>query len=229
MRFLRVLMLLAIVSIPTHGYSAPPSPTSTPEVFQVKPLGGFTCHRRPCVVMMRFEETVTSESVERVTDMISAANAVRADNIVLEIDTVGGRVDAGFKLVKAIENSRAPVTCVVDYQAYSMGFYILQGCHERVMTRRAVLMAHEVRDGQVNENVIFADRYESLAAHLRALSRAYAEHCSRRMGMTVADYLTHVGGAKDWFMGHEDAIKYHAVDRVVVNPREVYEDLAKRR
>lgn len=233
MKWLRpvlALVVLAAVLIPTHlclarALAKGPAPEGPPEVLS-RATGALRCSSRPCVMSLRFDKRVGTDTVDPIVNLIALANHANADRVILEISTEGGEVTAGFDLVKAIEGSRAPVTCVVDYKAYSMGFFILQACAERVMTYRSSLMAHEVREQTVNEVTVYADRLQSLADSLRVLSRGFAEHCARRMKVSLPEYLSHVGGAKDWYMDWEQALAAHAVDRVVTAPREVYETYA---
>lgn len=214
MKLLFALVVLATSCIPTHQSLA--APPNSPVV---------ACTTRPCVPVIRFTGRVDDKAKEMVTQALLMAAKARAERLVLEISTDGGEVDAGFEIARAIEDSTVPVTCVVDYKAYSMGFFILQSCQERVMTRRASLMAHEVREPVVSESTVFADRLQSMADGLKVLNRGYAEHCVGRMGISMTEYLSHVGGPKDWYFSWDQALYYGAVDRVA-SSREVWEGYA---
>lgn len=188
-----------------------PAPAPPPEEKELPPCGSDGI----CVAQGFFTGDVNPASVLKAVNFIVQANRRGVKAIVLEINSDGGSVDAGFLLAKAIESSPAPVTCVVDGEAMSMAFYILQSCTTRVMTFRSSLMTHEVRLVSVGgvhetERVLLND-----LDLVRASSRGFAEHVSRRMGMPYQEYDRHVRGGRDWYMNHEQALKFHAVDRVV--------------
>jgi ATP-dependent Clp protease protease subunit len=176
-----------------------------------------------CVPSYRFNEEVDESSAGRAIRWIQAANEAGADELMIEINTPGGSVPDGFELARAIENSEAPVTCVVDGDAASMGFYLLQSCDYRAMTKRSKLMAHEPAlggsfRGQPNQ-------WEAIAQMMKAERDALAEHCNHRLNITLQRYHELTDGGKMWWLLHEEAKKVAAVDEVVKSVRSMHEKM----
>ncbi len=174
-----------------------------------------------CVPKYRFSEEVSAESSKKVIKWIEAANKAHADELLIEINTPGGSVPDGFELARAIEESDAPVTCVADGNAESMGFYLLQACDHRAMTKRSKLMAHEPAlgggfSGQPNQ-------WQGIANMMKAEADALAEHCQHRLKISLKEYHEKVDGSKMWFLTHNEAMKVAAVDEVVVSVRALHD------
>lgn len=175
------------------------------------------------VASYRFNDEVNEESVKAALDAIDRAESEHATSFLLEINTPGGDVDEGFKLAKRIEDSKMQIACVVDGKAASMGFYILQSCSTRAMTKRSALMTHEPSLGGM-----FAGRqndWASVAAAMKAISDGMAEHCNHRLTTTIKQYHDHTDGNKQWWFSWSDAQKFKAVDKVVDSVKEILEKL----
>src|SRR5882724_8643548 len=74
---------------------------------------------------IRVSGEINDGSVKEATDAMEAAIKGGAKYLLIEIDSGGGGIDAGFVLAKAIETSPVPVVCVADVNAMSMAFVIL--------------------------------------------------------------------------------------------------------
>lgn len=132
----------------------------------------------------------------------------KADKIYLFIDSPGGSIFSGLKLVEAIKASDKTVVCIAN-TAISMAFIIFQACDERLIVPDAVLMQHMPSygmEGQEPNNYQFAKFIHSVGA---ALYKMQAE----RMGMRVADFYTKV--RDDWWMFDDEGVKNNAADRMV--------------
>ena len=177
-------------------------------------------HAERKVATLTLEGEITDESVAELRKGIDEANQNNAPAIILEINSPGGDVDAGYLLAKSIERSKAPVTCVVDGNAASMASFILESCTTRVVTRRSIIMIHEpafITNGFGGQFV----RWQNTADHLRYMTKAMMEHYAKRMGMKTEDLINRVYGGRSWFMSPEEALKFHVVDFVV----DSYEDI----
>lgn len=170
---------------------------------------------------------VNDESVDAVLTLMQAVVDNHAEAIILEINTPGGSVDAGFKLAKYMENSPVPIVCVVDQEAASMGFYLLQSCTVRTMTKRSILMAHEpaIRGGGAGDG--HENSWRSIAEVLHAMSRAMAEHMTHRMNISADVMMEHISGSKMWWFTWIDALQFKAVDGVVNSVEEVTMSMRK--
>jgi len=156
---------------------------------------------------------------------MKAVVAGGAEAIILELNTSGGGVGAGFRLSKAIENSKVPVVCVVDGEALSMGAYLLESCSTRIMTRRSSLMFHQpaIR-GTVGGT---REEFQNIAELLRTLESGMIEHLVARMNISAADMQKKIEGGKQWWMTFQEALETGAVDCAVGSTKEVAQELRK--
>jgi membrane-bound serine protease (ClpP class) len=147
--------------------------------------------------------------------------------IIVEINSPGGEYEAGFIMAKAIEMVDTKVVCVVDQEADSMGFYMLQSCDTRLMTKRSALMVHEpfmVVQGDPRA-ITVTDAKNSFQA-LAVSAEGMAEHEASRMRISLKDLVKKIHGGAQWWMGWKDAWEWGAVDGVVGSTREVRRALA---
>jgi len=91
---------------------------------------------------------VTSESIGEVMYELSeiSKKGEAKDPIYLVLNTPGGSVMAGLKLVQYMNTLRRPVTAVANFAA-SMGFHILQHSNQRLVTPFATIMSHRASGG----------------------------------------------------------------------------------
>lgn len=165
------------------------------------------------IVAVNIDQPINDDSIKPIIDTI---NNLEKDGNVKEvwfrINSPGGQITSGFTLIDKIEElSRTTKTvCVADHLAASMAFILLQTCDERVMTKRTVLLAHEVQGGETGN----AHELRHEADMMDAFNRALAEIAAARMGMPVKEYLLKIYN-RNWLFNWEDALKYNAVDRIV--------------
>jgi ATP-dependent Clp protease protease subunit len=166
------------------------------------------------VVHIVFNADVDSTSVPGAIAAIDAAQEAKA--IVIEINTDGGSVSDGFQLARTIERSAVPVYCVADMKALSMGFYLLQSCQKRYMTKRAVLMWHEPRMAAAPP-VGVTRGYENYASRMRAMTTAMVEHVASRLKLKPGVAGAKVTNGGEWWISWEEALEVGAVDGIVAN------------
>ena len=159
---------------------------------------------------------IDKESSKAAIQFIEESNEGKANAIILEINSPGGSVRAGFLLAKAIEHSESPVVCVVDGEADSMAFAILQSCQLRVMTKRSSLMWHQPSlsgnfSGQEDD---WKQLGENAANALRAVNKALAQTIAARLGMPVKDLMSKTNHGREWWLDSDQALKVNAVDMV---------------
>lgn len=153
---------------------------------------------------------------QSVAPLIDAINSVDQEKyIVLEINSPGGSITDGFRLVKAIENSKVPVQCVVDGDADSMAFYILESCNTRIMTKRSVAMAHQAAVAALMYG--HQDQWANVARRLKAIDHAMSEFLASKMHMKTADFEKKIEGGKEWWMNSDEALNAHAIDYAADN------------
>lgn len=191
-----LLMLLSSCATLGGGGSAPDAsepPTSPP-------------------ALIRFEGPVDVPSATSFLGAMATIEAavVRPPFVLIEINSPGGEVDAGFAIAKAIERSPIPVICVVDGQAASMMFYILQSCTVRAATPRAELMMH----GVTLIGAVRASNVSVLAKRIDVSNKAMIAQVAARMKITKEDIAAKIS-AGDWWMDAEEALEVGAIDTII--------------
>ncbi len=163
--------------------------------------------------ILRFEADVRPANADRFVSLMTDAQTQGFEFIVLELNTPGGLVVDGHRMASAIEGSGKPVYCIVDGEASSMGFYILQSCARRLMTKTSTLMTHEPYEPSLYHTNRYAlrsalDRLEGEALEMIAYE-------SRRMNITRDEFVKRTAGeSTDWRMTAVEALKYGAADEV---------------
>ncbi len=195
-----IILIIGVVS--TGSCIATSLAATSPE--QAKPLPP------PPVMIISLNGGIDDETAKAVSDSIQDAQSSQA--IVFEINSGGGSVEAGFAISKSIERSETPIICVVDGEADSMAFYVLQSCKIRFMTKRSILMIHMPSlSGRVNGNMNdFADYTDSLTA----MTKAMCEHVARRMKMQPEDLYARIK-IRAWWMEWKEAVEFGAVNMAV--------------
>jgi ATP-dependent Clp protease protease subunit len=201
-------------------FALPAMPPPPPPKVTCPPIGR-------CVPVYVFEDEVNDESSEQARAWLKAANEAGAKEILFVIDTPGGNVEAGIELIKDMEKSTVPISCVVDHKAFSMGFAILQGgCSRRLILKRSRLMAHQVgATGMLaGHSVVF----RNAGADLESEDKAMAEICSAKLKITRAEYEARIAGGKELWLAWEEALSIGAVDEVVTSVEAVRLDLLRK-
>jgi ATP-dependent protease ClpP protease subunit len=164
-----------------------------------------------------FNAEVTEESVSQAIQVLDAVKEAGAEAVIIEFNTPGGSIGAGFQLSKKIEDLGIPVVCVVDGMSASMGTYLLASCDVRIMTKRSFLMYHQPSTGTQGQA---RDLKNALSA-LEAIEGGFLEHSASKMKISVADLAAMVSGGKEWWMNWDVALAIGAVDCVVSSVKEV--------
>lgn len=131
----------------------------------------------------------------------------------VRIHTYGGSVSGGEDVIQALDGAKSRVVCVADFKAMSMGFFVLQssGCDVRLMTRRAVLMVHEVQISGLSGG---PGEIEDYLSYARRLGDSGLETSATRMGVTM-EFMRSKVERRMWFLDAREAEQYHAVDAFV--------------
>lgn len=159
-----------------------------------------------CPEWLKLEGEIDNDAAQA---LAAGFKACEGQAVVLEINSPGGNIFAALEIQKAIERHDKPVVCLVDGMAASAAFVTLQSCDIRMMTDRSILMAHQAAIPRAGGQ---QDALANATAALRAIDRAIALHCAKRMGLTVEAFEAHVSGGREWWMALEEAEAAHAVD-----------------
>lgn len=152
-----------------------------------------------------------------------------ADLTLIEIHSVGGELPSGFLVSKAIERAHNQVMCVVDGNALSEAFYILQSCDKRFMTKRSRLMVHEPYYPALTN--IGRTGLRQMLKELDGDVYAWTEHAGHKMKMGPDALRKRLADANqgDWYMTWKEALSEKAVDGVVESMPAVVKSLRDRR
>lgn len=139
-----------------------------------------------------------------------------APYIYVRINSNGGSISGGQDVIHALEDMKSSVACVVDWKAYSMGFFTLQsdGCDIRLMTKRATLMAHEPGLAETGGT---AGELRDAADMLDALNESFISFAAERMQMEVDDFREKTE-RRNWWLDWRQAFEAKAIDGLV-DPR----------
>lgn len=69
----------------------------------------------------------------------------------IHINSVGGTIYDGWRLVSLIESSKTPIYTYCTGYAFSMGFVIFIAGHRRYMSQFGMLMYHQISGGQIGK------------------------------------------------------------------------------
>jgi ATP-dependent protease ClpP protease subunit len=162
-----------------------------------------------------FEIGAINSSLAEVGNGIIAAYKAGHKEVVLRIDSLGGSVSAGEAFSRLIERVPMNVICVVDGQAASMAFYILQSCDVRVMTTRSMLLIHEPSMAGVSGN---QHELRRAAEYLEILADRMATHESSRLFISKEELVKKIHD-RDWTLLPTEAMEIGAIDQVIEAPR----------
>ncbi len=129
----------------------------------------------------------------------------------LVLDTPGGDVDAGLKFIDALSGFPQKITTITKFAA-SMGFHIVQGSSERLITQHGVLMSHHAHvtgiDGDVPGNAV------TRINHIARTIEISDTEAAKRMHISLKAYKAKIA-YEYWSMG-EDAVADGAADNIVI-------------
>lgn len=151
--------------------------------------------KKPKTAYLALEGPVTPMSVAEVLIGLDQAVTDGAKQVVLKLNTPGGMVTPGRALAKRIESSPIPVICVVEGEAYSMGFYILQSCQVRAMTPYSSLMAHEI---SISVESVNRKELRKILAELDVENEIFCRYMARRL-FDGKGFCSNVAEGEVWF------------------------------
>ena len=152
---------------------------------------------------------VTSLSI---SNLIKNLISLPSDNVYIYLNTNGGSVDAGMKLVnviKTLEDNNINVSCIAD-KAISMGFVIFQYCSKRYVTRSSTLMQHQMSLSGVSGKIRDINSYIKYVNTMENyINLAQAE----RIGISFEQFNENI--RDDWWLTSTESIKQNVADEIV--------------
>lgn len=127
-------------------------------------------------------------------------------DIYIYLDTNGGSVDAGNKIVEEI--IRYKLNCIAS-KAISMGFVIFQSCNKRYITDYTTLMQHQISYGILNEK----EKIESYVNYIKQIDDKLTRIQADKIGITPSKLKKKT--YNDWWLFGENAILENCADESV--------------
>mgnify|MGYP003706001287 CR=1 FL=1 len=126
-------------------------------------------------------------------------------NIYVFLDTNGGSVDAGNKIVGEIQ--KYSLDCIA-HKAISMGFVILQSCRNRYITPLGTLMQHQISYGVSDEKA----KVESYADFIKQIGDYLNGMQADKIGIAHDEMQRRT--YNDWWLFGNNAVKANCVDEI---------------
>lgn len=140
-------------------------------------------------------------------DFIYNLNLIDNKNdIYIYIDSPGGSVEDGFKIMNEI--IKYNITCIAD-RAYSMAFAILQSCHTRYLLNFGKLMQHQISFGIFNEK-------EKIQSYLNFVNQMESELLfiqSQKIGISSEELKNKT--LNEWWIFGNNALTENCVDDII--------------
>lgn len=148
---------------------------------------------------------ITEASADRfVMDITSRRESVRY----IYIDSGGGSIEEGFRIIDAMRASGKKFTCIASHAA-SMAFSIFQRCSVRLVTPSATLMQHlgsyGIKAGTTKNN-------QSAINHVMKQMKALDMGDAKRMGLPLQEFSKMIDF--DLYLFGRDAVVKNAADGI---------------
>jgi len=122
------------------------------------------------------------------------------------LDTNGGSVDAGNKIVGEIQ--KYGLDCIA-HKAISMGFVILQSCRNRYITPLGTLMQHQISYGVSDEKA----KVESYVEFIKQIGDYLNGMQADKIGISHDEMRKRT--YNDWWLFGKNAVQANCVDEIV--------------
>ena len=126
-------------------------------------------------------------------------------NLYVFLDTNGGSVDAGNKIIYEIQKYN--LSCIA-HKAISMGFVILQSCDKRYVTPLATLMQHQISYGIMDEKA----KVENYVEYIKQVGDHLTLLQSKKIGISKREFERRT--YNDWWMFGEKAVQENCADEL---------------
>lgn len=159
---------------------------------------------------------ITSKTADHIADRIAYFNNRDAEAPIFIVidDCPGGSVMAGYKIIKAMHGSRAPVYTVVKSFAASMAACITTVSKKSFAYPNAILLHHQLSVGMAGNLTQHRENVKQLEEWWRRLADPVAE----KMGMTREQFIARMyqeASTGDWSEFADNARKLKWVDEIV--------------
>lgn len=153
--------------------------------------------------------SITSQSINNIiNDLIK----LKSDTRYIYLNTNGGSVDSGLKLINVIHdlsNQEIVINCIAD-TAMSMGFLIFQSCQGRYVFRHSTLMQHQLSLSNIEGEI---GNINSYLKHINNMEHKLNKLQAIRIGIDLYSFEKKIHD--EWWLDSEDSIRDNVSDKIV--------------
>ena len=156
----------------------------------------FMCNPAHANSVLKVNKERLIEVVGPIRDLQASADAVLAlseassDRIFIKLDTYGGSVIGGLKLIQAIERAKTRgvrVVCYVENASMSMGTHIMAACSKNYVLESSLIMWHPVSISFMMVRIT-PDDAKRLHEGMELLVGFLEKKLKARLGLSDEDY-----------------------------------------
>jgi ATP-dependent Clp protease protease subunit len=153
---------------------------------------------------------IMEESADIIVTKIKSMNILdNKKEIIIEINSIGGDVSAGFSIINAIEQSKAPIHTIISGQVCSMAAMISIVGKKRSIYYNSFWMNHPLSEGQMDYLQFIKDRTKFLI-HLDAMT----ENLLKKYTKLNKQDLRKIATGELW-LSAEECLRKGIVDRII--------------
>ena len=149
---------------------------------------------------------------ESINQVIETMHYINKPEIVLYLNSPGGYVSEGDKLISYMNYRKqmgTKITCIAQ-MAHSMAFNIMQNCDLRLVTATAQMMQHQISLGTQGELA----KINSYLKMINQISKRLNKAAAKRIGISLEEFEKRV--QQDWWTYGEDIVKENVADELAV-------------
>lgn len=150
------------------------------------------------------------EGTVKAKDIVTELAGLRADALLVRINSYGGRVDEGLTIYNALRAYKGTVTTRVEGVAASIAADIAMAGSRVEMARNSMLMLHAASSGAVGK----AEDLQDAADSLRKVDQQRAEIYARKTGRTSEEELALLRAGGDRWLTAEEAVEQGYADAI---------------
>ena len=139
------------------------------------------------------------------------AELPEGEELVLEINSVGGSVDGGAEIYSLIQACKNPTRAVIQSMAASAASYMIMACDAIDICLPAQMMIHCAWGGGAGNQYEHQQMAQALGVCDESILACYAKRCQ---GKTDKETLRAMMEAET-FIGAQDAVAYGLADNVI--------------
>lgn len=132
------------------------------------------------------------------------------EELVLEINSIGGMVDAGTEIFSVIHGCKNPTRAVIQSMAASAASYMIMSCDRIEIMPPAQIMVHQASCYAWGNKINMSQTFQMLDAADRSILNAYCSRCGEEKRGQLEQLMEN-----ETFLTAEDALAVGLVDAIV--------------